>query len=327
MKILLASDCAEVLRAEARTVLRGAGVEAEVLVLAPDGSVDGDVDGTEIVLFSPSIPQYAAAMGALMEHMNRPSVRWIQGPGAGIEHPLWQAFLDRGIRLTNASGIHGEAIAQYIFAYVLFWERNVARHLAQQSDRHWEIIRSGDLAQKTLGIVGYGGIGQAAARIAKAFGMRTLGARRTKFSDDALDRFIPLDDLPELLGESDYVLLCLPLNDETRGRIGSAELAAMRKDAVLINVARGGVVDEPALIEALRCRAIRGATLDVTVEEPLPQDSPLWGLENCVLTPHDAGYSPLSDQRLGALFIENLSLFLRGQRMLNEVETTGIVHP
>ena len=311
---------------EAQEALRQAGIQGVVLVQNNDGSVDGDVLGTEVVLFSPSVSQYSAAMGALMGHMNLPSVRWIQGPGAGIDHPIWQAFLDRGVRLTNASGIHAEAIAQYIFTYVLFWERNVARHLAQQSARHWEIIRSGDLAQKTIGIVGYGGIGQAAARVAKCFGMRTIGAKRTEIDDPFLDRFVPLHALSELLSESDYVLLCMPYNDETRGMIGAAELAAMRGDAVLINVARGGVVDEDALIEALGAKRIRGATLDVTAEEPLPDESPLWTLDNCVLTPHDAGYSPLSDQRLGVLFVENLGRYLRGDRMRNEVETTGIVY-
>lgn len=327
MKILLASDCAETLREEVKGRLAAAGTEGRVLVLSPDGSVDGDPSGLDVVLFSPSVPQHPRAMGALLGFLEDPSLRWVQGPGAGIDHPLWQGLLDRGIRLTNASGIHAEPIAQYIFTYVLFWERNVARHLAQQRDRHWEVIRSGDLGDKTLGIIGYGGIGQAAARVAKAFGMRTLGSRRTETADDWLDRFVPLDRLAELLTASDYVLLCMPYNDATRGMIGARELAAMHQDAVLINVARGGVVDEAALIEALRSKRIRGATLDVTSEEPLPPDSPLWGLENCVVTPHDAGYSPLGDARLGALFVENLGLFLAGEKkMVNEVESTGIVH-
>lgn len=324
MKILLASDCAEALRGQALALLEAAGVEGELLVLEADGSVAGDPSDLEVVLFSPSVPQHPPAMAALLRFLEDPAIRWIQAPGAGVDHPLWQAFLDRGIRLTNASGIHAEPIAQYIFTYVLFWERNVARHLAQQRERHWETIRSGDLGNKTLGIVGYGGIGQAAARIAKAFGMRTLGSRRTETTDAALDRFIPLDALPELLAASDYVLLCMPFNDATRGMIGAPELAAMHEDAVLINVARGGVVDEPALIETLRGRQIRGASLDVTSEEPLPKDSPLWELDNCVLTPHDAGYSPLGDERLGSLFLDNLGRYLRGEKLVNEIETTGI---
>ena len=119
----------------------------------------------------------------------------------------------------------------------------------------------------------------------------------------------------------------MPYDDETRGMIGAAELRAMGEGSVLINVARGGVVDEPALIEALREGSIRGATLDVVSEEPLPPDSPLWSLERCVLTPHDAGYSPCSDARLGELFIDNLGRFARGEPLRNEVETTGLSHP
>ena len=134
-----------------------------------------------------------------------------------------------------------------------------------------------------------------------------------------------LEGLPELLAESDYVVLCMPYSDETRGMIGAKELAAMHEGAVLINVARGGVVDEPALIDVLRAKSIRGVTLDVVSEEPLPEDSPLWGLENCVLTPHDAGYSPLGAERLGALFLDNLARFVRGDALRNEILSTGIV--
>ena len=135
---------------------------------------------------------------------------------------------------------------------------------------------------------------------------------------------MPLDALPELLEQSDYVVLCMPYNDETHGMIGARELAAMREDGVLINVARGGVVDEPALIDVLSTGRIRGATLDVVVEEPLPASSPLWTLGNCVITPHDAGYSPLGDERLAALFLDNLSRWLRGEEMRNLIASRGI---
>lgn len=324
MKIVLSGDRAETLREEVVEILDGTGVAPELVVLQADGSFEGDPAGCEVVHFCVSASRYAPAMESMMSLFGEPALRWMQGPGAGIDHPIWQDLLGRGVRLTNASGIHGEPIAQYIFTYVLHWERNVARHQRQQAARQWEIIHSGDLGAKTIGIVGYGGIGQATAKIAKAFGMRTVGCRRSPCDDPNLDRYVPLDGLPELLEESDYVVLCMPFNDETRGMIGGSELAAMRGDAVLINVARGGVVDEPALIEALEAGAIRGATLDVVSEEPLPVDSPLWGLENCVLTPHDAGYSPLGSLRLGSLFLENLGRFVRDQPLRNEILSTGI---
>ncbi len=325
MKICLTGDRADEMRPRAREILGAAGADGEVLILDANGQFDGDPSGIDIVYFSMSVTKYKPAMKALIALFAEPELRWMQGPGAGVDFPIWQTILDRGVRLTNASGIHSEPIAQYIFTYVLHWERNVARHLAQQANRHWEIIRSGDLAEKTLGIVGYGGIGQAAGRIGKAFGMRVLGSRRTPIEDSVLDRFVPLESLHELLAESHYVVLCMPFSDETERMIGASEIAAMREDAVLINVARGGVVDEPALIDALRSGAIRGASLDVVSEEPLPAESPLWSLENCVLTPHDAGYSPLGDERLGALFLENLGCYVRGDPLRNEVYTTGFV--
>ncbi|MEM9175740.1 MAG: D-2-hydroxyacid dehydrogenase [Myxococcota bacterium] len=324
MKIVVTGERAAVLRDEVVRTLADTEVTPEVVVLDVEGRFEGDPAGCEVVYFCVSASRYKPSMRALMPLFGEPSLRWMQGPGAGIDHPVWETLLSRGVRLTNASGIHGEPIAQYIFTYVLHWEREVARHLHQQAEHRWETIYSGDLGARTIGIVGYGGIGQATARIAKAFGMRTIGCRRSPCDDPDLDRFVTLDGLPSLLAESDYVVLCMPYNDETRGMISARELAAMREDAVLVNVARGGVVDEPALIEALRSRAIRGATLDVVSEEPLPADSPLWSLDNCVLTPHDAGYSPLGAERLGALFLDNLARFARGDALRNEIRSTGI---
>lgn len=324
MKIALSGRVAPSLAEEIRPILKQAGHTDEILVIDPDGAIGGDPEGVEVVFFAPGIVADRGAMRAVMAMLEAPSLRWVQGPGAGVDHPLWQRLLDRGVRLTNASGIHGEPIAQYIFTYVLHWERNVARHQAQQVARVWAEIHSGDLAEKTIGIVGYGGIGRATARIARAFGMRVVATRRTPVEDPLLDRYLPPDGLHDLLAESDYVVLCLPFDDATRGLIDAEALAAMRPEAVLINVARGGVVDEPALIETLRAGRIRGATLDVVSEEPLPEGSPLWTLPNCVLTPHDAGYSPLGDFRLGELFVENLRAFLAEEPMRNEIRSTGL---
>lgn len=311
------------LRDRARQILEAAGVESELVVLKADGSFEGDPADIEVLLFALGVTDSKPAMSAMMSLLETPSLRFLQGPGAGVDHPLWQRLIDRGVRLTNASGIHAEPIAQYIFTYILHWERNVARHQAQQAEKSWEIIRSGDLGARTLGIIGYGGIGQATARIGRAFGMRVWATRRSPCQDPVLDRFVSLDSLDSLLAEADYVVLCMPYNDETRGMIGGSALERMHEDAVLINVARGGVVDEPALIEALQSGGIRGATLDVVSEEPLPPESPLWSLPNCVITPHDAGYSPLGDERLGALFLENLDRFVQGEPLVNEVLSTG----
>jgi len=324
MKIVLSGDLAARLRDDAERVLEETDVTPEFVLLGNDGRFDVDPSGCDVVLFSLSASRHKDAMRSLMPLFGEPALQWMQGPGAGIDHPVWSTLLDRGVRLTNASGVHSEPIAQYIFTYVLHWERNVALHQRQQAEKQWETIHSDDLGAKTIGIVGYGGIGQATAKIAKAFGMRVVGCRRSACDDPYLDEFVPPGRLEALLAESHYVVLCMPFNDETRAMIGEAELASMRGDAVLVNVARGGVVDEPALIESLRAGRIRGATLDVVSEEPLPESSPLWTLENCVITPHDAGYSPLGDERLGALFLENLGRFARGESMRNEIHSAGI---
>lgn len=298
---------------------------AELVTIDANGQFDGDPDGTEVIVFSTSSGVNRTLMRALVPYYAAPTLRWVQSPGAGVDHPIFRTLLERGIRLTNGSGLHAEPIAQYIFTYVLHWHRQVALHQAQQAAREWTLQVSDDLTSKTLGIVGLGGIGEAAARVAQAFGMRVVGLRRTPGESPHVDLVRPPEQLHALLAESDYVVLSIPLTDVTRHLIGAAELDAMRGDAVLINVARGGVVDEPALVEALRAGAIRGATLDVVSEEPLPPESPLWALENCVLTPHDSGWSPRASERLGVLFLENLRRYVAGEALRNEIAETDLL--
>lgn len=297
---------------------------ADVVTLDSEGEFDGDPDGIEVLAFSTVAGVNRRLMRSLVPHFGSPDLRWVQSPGAGVDNPAFKALIDRGVRLTNASGIHAEPIAQYIFAYVLHWERQIARHQAQQAAKEWKLIVSDDLTRKTLGIVGLGGIGEAAARVANAFGMRVVGTRRTPVESPAVDLFLPPEQLHALLTQSDYVVLSVPLTEATLHSIGRAEFEAMRDDAILINVARGDVVDEPALIEALRAGTIRGATLDVTSTEPLPAESPLWTLPNCVLTPHDAGWSPRATERIAALFLDNLGRYIRGEPLRNEIMTTDL---
>ena len=185
--------------------------------------------------------------------------------------------------------------------------------------RRWQHLPSGDLAEKSIGIVGLGGIGAATARVAKAFGMRVLGCRRTPAANDNVDVWFTPDRLHELLGAAQFVVLALPLTAQTRHLMGPAEFSAMRADAVLLNVARGQVLAEDALVATLREGRIRGAVLDVASEEPLPQGSPLWELPNCVVTPHDAGFSPLANQRIAELVLDNLSRYARGAALRNAV--------
>jgi phosphoglycerate dehydrogenase-like enzyme len=292
---------------------------SEIVCLHPDGTYTGEPEGIEVFCFSVDLSTSKNSLDEALRLLSVPTLDWVQAPGAGIELPIWAEVLERGVRLTTAAGVHAEPVAQYVFTQILHWHRQVAAHQDLQSQRRWEPLLSDDLATKTVGIVGFGGIGRAVARVAKAFGMSVVALSRTRTTDPNVDRYRPPGELVGLMTESDYIVLCVPLTDETHGLVGSGEIAAMGSNAVLINVARGGVLDQDALLHGLESGTIAGASLDVTDPEPLPSDSKLWSLPNCVITAHDAGPSPLAGARLGKLFVQNVELFLSGRRMQNEV--------
>jgi glyoxylate/hydroxypyruvate reductase A len=210
------------------------------------------------------------------------------------------------------------------------------RVLADQRRRHWERLATETLPGKTLGVVGLGHVGREVSRVARAAGLRVMATARTAGTPGGpppLDRVedagagvahvvLPPSALDTLLAQSDYVALTVPLTPETRGLIGAAELARMKPGAVLINVARGAVVDEPALSEALRRRHLGGAALDVFVVEPLPSDSPLWAMSNVLVTPHSMSTAVDENQAIAALFCENLRRYLAGQPLRNRFDRT-----
>lgn len=211
---------------------------AEYVALEPDGRWSGDPDTADVALLSIGLTQNPATAQELPRMLGGRALRWVQSGGAGFDAPIFTALLERGVRLTNASGLHAEPIAQYIFTYILHWERSVAAHRKQQEARSWRVIVSDDLRAKTLGIVGLGGIGLAAARIGRAFGMRVIGLRRSAGPEPAVDHLYGPEGLSALLGESDYVVLALPLNEQTRGTMGRVEFAAMRTGGCL-SMSRG----------------------------------------------------------------------------------------
>lgn len=314
MKICLSEAMADTIGDRVRAL----APESEVVVLQADGAASADLADTSVFCFSVDLSQHEGSMQAAWDLLQQPSLAWVQSPGAGIELPIWTELLQRGVRLTTAAGIHAEPVAQYVFTQVLHWHRHVAEHQRRQTERRWDPIMSDDLTTKTIGIVGYGGIGRSVARIGASFGMHVIGLSRTEVDDPSLSEWKPPSQLHALLESSDFVVLALPMTAETHHLIGEHELAAMKDDAVLINVARGGVVDQTALLGALDSGDIGGASLDVTDPEPLPDDSPLWRHPKCVITSHDAGYSPLAGQRLGSLFLENLAAYLADAPLRNE---------
>jgi phosphoglycerate dehydrogenase-like enzyme len=270
--------------------------------------------------------------GVFERAIEGPAVRWVHSISAGVEHLPLERMAERGILLTNSAGAYATAMAEYALAGMIMLARNLPFWLDGQRERRWrhdDEVGSNVLRGKRLGIVGYGAVGRELAVAARALGMEVWATRRTPLfpSGEPLDRLLSPDDLRELLGASDFVVLCASLNRTTRHLIGKAELGAMKPTAVLVNVARGGLIDEQALALALRAGEIRGAMLDVTTEEPLPEDSELWTTPNLFITPHISGNAEESWTYEVGFFCGNLRLYLDGspERMGNLVDYSAVL--
>jgi D-2-hydroxyacid dehydrogenase (NADP+) len=249
-----------------------------------------------------------------------PRLRFIQSISAGTDQYARDALGEAGIRLASAQGVNAEAVAQHAMALILGLKRQL--HLARdnQARRHWRGMisdlaqREDELAGKTLLIVGLGRIGSRLATLARVFGMRTLATRRDPSAGAGVaDAVFGQDRLPDLLPQADVVALTCPLTPETERLIGASAFAVMKPSAILVNVARGRVVDEPALIEALAGKRIAAAGIDCTVDEPLAAASPLWALENALITPHTAGETARYEDNVIDLLMENLERLWRGE--------------
>lgn len=240
-------------------------------------------------------------------------LEWIQVVSSGYDGFSPQELLDSGIVLTNAGGANAEPVAEQVLGMLLCFERNIHRGIRQQFDRRWERYEAGELLEKTLGVIGVGAIGSRVAELGSAFDMRVLGIKRDPTTaPGSLDAVMGPDRLDEVLVEADYLVIACPLTPETRTMIGPDQLATMNQSAVLINVARGPIVDYDALTEALQQHQIAGAGLDVFLEEPFPPDSPLWGLSNVVMTPHMGGSTPRKPERIARAFERNYRAFVEG---------------
>lgn len=241
-----------------------------------------------------------------------PELRWMQTISAGVDYLELDAFAEAGVAVTTAAGVHAEPIGEQVLGYMLAFERELLESWQNKSRGVWERPSGGELAGKTVGIVGLGAIGSRVAELASAFRMDVIGTKRDPSeAPHAVDEvFGPGEaDLRTVLGRSDYLVIACPLTEETEGLIGRAELRAMPGDAVLVNIARGEIVDQHALLRALQYRGIRGAALDVFEEEPLPPESELWDLSNVIITPHMAGSTPKYAERLADIVERNLDAF------------------
>ncbi len=251
------------------------------------------------------------------------NLRWLQLPSAGAD-----SYMDRSlyhckdIQLTNSSGVFGLPIAEHVFAMILSYNRNLTEYAWQQKEGIWKGIRkTKDFYGSTIGVIGLGDIGTEVAKRAKALGARVLGVKRTLSSQpEYVDQLFTTDAIDEVLEQSDYIVLALPGTKITPGIITEQSLKRMKPDAFLVNIGRGSLVDQDALIKALKEGWIGGAGLDVTSPEPLPQDSPLWELKNVIITPHASGSSPTNDFRRMGIFLRNLEHYLAEQRLENLVD-------
>lgn len=298
---------------------REAAPEAE---LRPYGEGDATPDGLDQAV---AVLRWVAGKEfARMVHLG-PQVRWLHTASAGVDHVLTPNVRAKaGLTLTDSGPAFEIAISEFVLAWMLLIARGLPALMESQRRHKWQSAPQFELHGKTAGIIGLGPIGRGTARLTKAFGMRTLGLRRSSASAEGVDEVLTgPEGLTRLLEESDFVVIAAALTGETRALIGAEQLARMKPAAWLLNIARGGLVDEPALIAALQAEQIGGACLDVFAQEPLPESSPLWDMPNVHIAPHNSsGWGPGLRARQKAIFLDNLGRFARGEALTNVVDIT-----
>jgi phosphoglycerate dehydrogenase-like enzyme len=255
-------------------------------------------------------------------------LRWIHSPAAAVHQLMFPELVRSDVVVTNSSSVHGPVVAEHAIAVLLALAKRLLRAMHYQRERKWaqallwqEHPRPRELAGATVLVLGMGGIGSEFAVRAKALGMKVLAVRENPSKGaGAADAVFPLAQLDRVLPQADCILLCAPVTPATQSVINAERLAKMKRDAYLINVSRGPLIDEAALVAALREQRIAGAALDVFTEEPLPPDSPFWTLENVLITPHTAAVTERLWERHYDLIVQNLRRFLAGKPLLNEVD-------
>jgi phosphoglycerate dehydrogenase-like enzyme len=242
---------------------------------------------------------------------------------AGTDHVPMAALGERGVAVTNAGGIHAPGIAEQAIGNMLVFARRLHEGWRRKSNGEWRHFQSTEFTDSTVTIVGLGSIGQAVSKRLAGFEVETIGVRYTPEKGGPTDEVVGFEEEPvhDALSRSDYVVIACPLTDLTRGLIGEAELATLPPNAVVVNAARGGIVDTDALVAALQSNTIRGAALDVTDPEPLPPEHVLWDLENCLITPHTGGHTPKHWDRLADILAANVDALESGEPLENRVRT------
>ena len=258
-----------------------------------------------------------------------PKLKWIQSPSSGVgQRAKRTGITESKVLLTTSSGMHATPLAEFCLMAMLMHAKDYAYMARKKAKRHWQRNCTTELRTKTLAVVGLGRVGREVARLGRSLGMKVIGTKRnTEGVDPAsvnVEKLYPWTDLHPMLSQSDFVVLICPLTEETHGLIGEPELAAMKKGSVLINIARGHIVDEPALIRALQTGHLGGLASDVFWEEPLPPESPFWNIPNVIISPHSASTADTENAKLTEIFVSNIHSYLEGKPMRNILDKKAL---
>ena len=256
--------------------------------------------------------------GLVISILKATHLKWMHTFSAGVDSPFFIDLIKKGVTLTHSSGAAASPIAQTAILYMLALSRNVRAWFEHQDNKEWERHEFTELDGARLAVIGMGPIGEEIARLGVALNMQVEGIRRSPTGNEPCPTF-GFDQLSEVLGRADWVALALPLTPDTQNLFDQQQFARMKPGAHFINVGRGELVDEAALINALNAQHLAGAALDVFATEPLPEDSPLWSMKNVLITPHSSGASVKSGLRAEELFVRNFALFVQNEQMHNVV--------
>lgn len=313
--VLLVSDNVWGRHAERITAI---APQSRTIVYAGGEPLSDDVLSTVDIAFFSSDVWPERSRGMVLSIMNAPQLKWLHTFSAGVDSPFFIQLMERGVRLTNSSGATASPIAQTAILYMLALSRNVRAWMRHQDKREWERHSFVELDGSRLAVIGMGPIGEEVARLGVALNMNVEAIRRTPSGKEPCPTF-SFDQLHNVVSRADWVVVALPLTPDTRQLFNKSLFATMQQGSYFVNVGRGELVDESALIAALQSGHLGGAALDVFETEPLSPDSPLWNMDNVIITPHSSGASQTSGLRAEEIFIENLAAYMAGTSLRNEV--------
>lgn len=313
VNILILTDFFFKLNDKQKNKIRELAEDATIRLVSRKDVTDSMLADAEIIFGSPKPADLIKAK----------NLRWLQLPSAGAEkYTNKDLYANKDIILTNSSGIYGIAIAEHVFAMILAFNRNLQEYALLKKEKKWNVItETREFYGSTAGVIGLGDIGREVAKRAKALGARVLAVKNhLSQKPDYVDELYTSENIDEVLKQSDYIILTLPVTDRTRGIISEERLRLMKTDAFLVNVGRGELIDQEALVKALENQWIAGAGLDVMTPEPLPENNPLWELPNVIITQHSSGISEGNDLRRLDIFLDNLKRYLNGEKLMNKVD-------